>query len=120
MFKVAASKVATARAILLREYGIPFTYTIQASNGCFYDQQSKKDVAFDTTKWLIAGSKIGQALFEYRKILNRVEEESLNRKKNKEERQKNKMEKIKRIQSSVDKRHHKSLVSNKEKIAVRI
>lgn len=36
MFKISASKISTARAIVLRKLNIPFSYTIEASNGSYY------------------------------------------------------------------------------------
>lgn len=43
-FKVSSGKEATARAVLIRDFAIPFTYTIEASNGFFYDQTKMVDV----------------------------------------------------------------------------
>jgi hypothetical protein len=47
--------MSTARAILIRNYGIFLTYTIEASNGCFYDSNIMRDVPFNDQMWIQAG-----------------------------------------------------------------
>ena len=45
-FRISEFKETTARAVLLRKLMIPFSFTIEASNGSYYDQEKLKDVPF--------------------------------------------------------------------------
>ena len=67
-FKVSEGKASTARAVLLRNYGIPFVYTIEASNGSYYNQEEKGKTDFTVEKWEGVGGKICEALFDYWRI----------------------------------------------------
>jgi len=55
VFKVTPGKQATARAVLLRQIGIPFTYTLEASNGCYFDHRAMEDSPFVIDDWLNCG-----------------------------------------------------------------
>lgn len=50
-FKISYFKEATARAVLLRKLMIPFSYTIEASNGSYYDKEKLKDIPFTQKTW---------------------------------------------------------------------
>ena len=51
-FKIAFCKETTARAIFQRKLGIPFSYTIEASNGSYYDHERLKDIPFGEKLWV--------------------------------------------------------------------
>lgn len=51
IFKVSEFKYSTARAVLLRKLNIPFSYTIESSNGSYYDNEQLKDIAFNEKSW---------------------------------------------------------------------
>lgn len=40
IFKISEFKESTARAVILRNFKIPLTYTIEASNGSFYNHEN--------------------------------------------------------------------------------
>ena len=65
VFRVSEYKASTARAIVLRQLAIPFSYTIEASNGSYFDYQTKERQSFTIQKWLSLGVQICQALFDY-------------------------------------------------------
>ena len=65
IFRVTPSKEATARAVLVKELKIPFAYTLEASNGSYYDQTELKDVALGCDAWLGVGEKVGEAVFDH-------------------------------------------------------
>lgn len=43
IFRISSQKSATARATLNKLLGIPFTYTMESSNGFYYDSEAKKE-----------------------------------------------------------------------------
>jgi hypothetical protein len=45
-FKINELKETTARAVMLRRLNIPLSYTIETSNGCYFDYELLKDVAY--------------------------------------------------------------------------
>jgi hypothetical protein len=65
LFKINSFKETTARAIILRKIGVPLSYTIETSNGSFFDYEKLADVPYTQQLWKSMGLKIGQALFEY-------------------------------------------------------
>ena len=65
IFKINEFKESTARAVLLRRLGIPLSYTIETSNGSYFDYELLKDVPYSLTLWREMGMKVGSALFEY-------------------------------------------------------
>jgi hypothetical protein len=65
IFRISSFKETTARAILLKKLDIPFSYTIEASNGSFYHKDLMKDIKFTPKLWIEMGAKIGQAIHEY-------------------------------------------------------
>ena len=40
---------------MLRKLNIPLSYTIEASNGSYYDREKLKDVAFNEDLWIEMG-----------------------------------------------------------------
>lgn len=48
---------------------IPLSYTIEASNGSFYDHDALKDVPFNQGHWVEMGKKVGTALGEYGELI---------------------------------------------------
>ena len=64
-FKISECKVTTARAVLLKKLMIPLSYTIEASNGSYYDHELLKDIPFTDSSWVKMGRDIGVALAEY-------------------------------------------------------
>lgn len=85
IFKINEFKNTTARAILLRRLGIPLCYTIETSNGAFFDYEKLKDTPFTMQLWMEMGRKIGEALYEYVDLLltadrNRFEKKMAKRK----------------------------------------
>jgi hypothetical protein len=64
-FKVAESKNTTARAIVLKKLKVPLSYTIETSNGFYFDYEKLKDVPYTDLKWKQMGESVGQALSEY-------------------------------------------------------
>lgn len=65
IFKISAAKATTARAIFLRKLMISCSYTIEASNGSYYDHESLKNIAFTCESWVKMGEHIGFSLNEY-------------------------------------------------------
>ncbi len=64
-FKVSECKNTTARAVLMKRLNVPLSYTIEASNGFYFDYEKLKDVAYTDGKWKQMGEKVGEALFQY-------------------------------------------------------
>ena len=69
IFKISSFKVTTARAIMLRKLMIPCSYTIEASNGSYYDREILKDIPFNIDSWMKMGEKIAFSLNDYCQIL---------------------------------------------------
>lgn len=74
VFRVASGKQSTARAVLIRTFGVAFTYTVEASNGLYHCPEKLKDVAFTQMHWIEMGAKIFDALESYYKMLLEFEE----------------------------------------------
>ena len=78
-FKVSEDKQSTARAVIFKQYNIPFTYTIEASKSSYYCRDELRDVKFDDEKWLMMGESIAEALRDYLSFV--FEEEEIKRRK---------------------------------------
>ena len=65
IFKINSFKETTARAIILRRIGVPLSYTIETSNGSYFDYEKLADVPYTQALWKSMGGKVGEALFEY-------------------------------------------------------
>jgi hypothetical protein len=65
IFRVCSFKETTARAILLKKLDIPFSYTIEASNGSYFDKEEMKDIKFNPKLWIEMGHHIGKTIHEY-------------------------------------------------------
>ena len=48
--------------MLNRKVDIPFTYTMESSNGFYYDSQSRIDLPFTAAKWKEMGKQLVIAL----------------------------------------------------------
>lgn len=68
-FKVSECKNTTARAILLRKLDIPLSYTIETSNGFYFDYENLKDIPYTANKWRLMGEKVGYALNDYMELI---------------------------------------------------
>ena len=80
-FKIAECKNTTARAVLLRKLNIALAYTIETSNGFYFDYEQLKDVPYTDSKWKEMGDKVGQAVYQYINLL--VKSDILRQEKNK-------------------------------------
>ena len=49
----------------MRKLNVPLSYTIETSNGFYFDYEKLKDVPYTDVKWKQMGEKVGQALYEY-------------------------------------------------------
>ena len=65
VFRVAQCKETTARAILFKKLNIPFSYTIEASNGFYYDRDSLKNVPFGDSSWKEMGETVVKTIYQY-------------------------------------------------------
>lgn len=84
IFKINEFKETTARAVLLRKMNIPLSYTIETSNGSYFDYEHLKDVPYTQQRWQVMGSKVGAALAEYLELIlvadrNRIDKRSKRR-----------------------------------------
>ena len=62
IFKISEVKATTARAIMLRKLNVPLSYTIETSNGSYFDYTQLTDVPYTAQKWTQMGQAIAQAL----------------------------------------------------------
>lgn len=62
IFRIASEKAATGRAILNRAIDVPFTYTLESSNGFYYDSSIRSEVPFTAKKWKEIGVFLCKAL----------------------------------------------------------
>lgn len=73
---------------MLRRLGIPLSYTIETSNGAFFDYEKLKDIPFTMILWSEMGKKIAEALYEYIDLLLTADrsrfEKKMTKKKDKE------------------------------------
>lgn len=65
IFKINSFKETTARAIILRKIGVPLSYTIETSNGSFFDYEKLSDVPYTQALWKGMGKNVAVALYEY-------------------------------------------------------
>lgn len=97
---MAPCKTSTARAVILKQYGVPFAYTIEASNGNYYDHELKAYVPFTIKMWNQLGARVCESLFDYWMIFKEIELTQLKRKKERQTRLQTKGAVSRRIQSS--------------------
>ena len=83
IFRISQSKQTTARAVVLKQLNIPLSFTIETSNGSYFDYELLKDVAYTLQKWKDMGNKIGNAMYEYFSLLLGVERNRLEKAKSK-------------------------------------
>lgn len=69
IFKINSFKETTARAIVLRRIGVPLSYTVETSNGSFFDYEKLCDVPYTQALWAEMGGKVGAALQEYAELV---------------------------------------------------
>lgn len=50
---------------MLRKLNIPLAYTIETSNGFYFDYEKLKDIPYTDAKWKQMGEKVGQAVHQY-------------------------------------------------------
>lgn len=73
-FRIPEDKLSTGRAFMFLNLKIPYTYTIECSNGFFYNSESLITYEFNRVKWLELGVCIGQTLEDYFKYLSEYED----------------------------------------------
>jgi cytosolic carboxypeptidase protein 2/3 len=62
IFRISSGKATTSRAILNRKIDIPFTYTMESSNGFYYDAATKAEMPFSWKKYKEMGVYLCKAL----------------------------------------------------------
>lgn len=65
VFRISQCKETTARAILFKKLNIPFAYTLEASNGYYYDKDTLKNVMFNERLWKEMGETIVKTIHKY-------------------------------------------------------
>ena len=63
-FRVVGKKESTSRAVFCKEFNIPFSYTLENSNGSFYDYDSKISIEGGVDVWKKMGIVLCMALAE--------------------------------------------------------
>lgn len=59
---------------MLEQYKIPLAYTIESSNGSYYDSETKLTIDFTREKWMEMGHQAGVCLSEYICMLEEYDE----------------------------------------------
>lgn len=54
---------------MLRKLEIPLSYTIETSNGFYFDYEKLKDIPYTDAKWKQMGQKVGYAVVEYIELI---------------------------------------------------
>ena len=62
MFHISSEKSTTARATFNRAINIPFTYTLESSNGAFYDSLQHLEKLFVAKNWIEMGEALVRGL----------------------------------------------------------
>jgi hypothetical protein len=65
-FRIPDAKASTARAVLNRLHNVPFAYTLETSNGCYFDALSHQETPFTTAHWNELGICLAKALLALR------------------------------------------------------
>ncbi len=68
-FSIAEYKKSTARAVMLNQMKIPYFYTIESSNGLYYDPIQLKTVQFNQFLWQKMGKSIGKAIADFNEMM---------------------------------------------------
>ncbi len=71
IFKISREKAKTARAVMLREFGIPYCYTVEASAYCYNGQFG--DLPFVSQTYVEAGKRICEGVQKFTSILLKLE-----------------------------------------------
>ena len=61
-FRVVGKKESTSRAVFCKQFNIPFSYTLENSNGSFYDYDSKISIEGGVEVWKKMGIVLCMAL----------------------------------------------------------
>lgn len=69
IFKIEPEKKSTARSIFQQFHNIPLSFTIEASNGSYYDTGILKDFPFNARMWIEMGNEVGNGLGDYLSIV---------------------------------------------------
>lgn len=64
IFKISLCKDTTARAIVNRTVPVTNCYTVEASNGFYYDRDSHQELPFTAQMWEEMGVCIAKAILE--------------------------------------------------------
>lgn len=70
IFKISKSKQSTGRAVMLREFGIPFCYTVESSAYSYVNSQG--ETPFTPSLYERTGATIAEGLGRYLQILTRL------------------------------------------------
>ena len=62
IFKISTEKATTARATFNRVVNIPFTYTMESSNGGYYDSEDHQEKTFTAGRLLDMGATVAKGL----------------------------------------------------------
>ena len=62
IFRISSEKATTGRAVLNRKVDVPFTYTMESSNGFYYDPHTRSDQPFTAARWKEMGKQLVVAL----------------------------------------------------------
>ena len=62
IFKISTEKATTARATFNRVVNIPFTYTMESSNGGYYDSEDHQEKTFTAGRLIQMGATLAKAL----------------------------------------------------------
>jgi hypothetical protein len=68
IFRISSEKSTTARATLNRFLNIPFTYTMESSNGFYYDSEAKKEFELTSKKLKKIGVALCQAMLMFKEV----------------------------------------------------
>lgn len=71
IFKISKHKETTGRAVMLRQFGIPFCYTVESSAYSYVS--SRGEVPFTSELYQRSGEGIGEGVTKYIKLLTKIE-----------------------------------------------
>ena len=77
IFRITEGKKDTARAVFFHDYTIPFTYTVEASNGSYYDRDQKQTFDFNKNRWEEIGQSFAIGIQEYMEVVPAEERREL-------------------------------------------
>ena len=68
LWRVFRDKKKTARAVFNQKFNLTHCFTVEASNGGYYDHNQQKTFDFMEQDWIHMGSLIGEAVLELVKL----------------------------------------------------